>query len=73
MNAERVLGPGGDGALGVYNDFKIIERVQGKLIFALEALRMHCRRGRPDLTALARYSAIDRVTVVMRPYLEALL
>ena len=39
MNAERVLGPGGDGALGVYNDFKIIERVQGKLIFALEALR----------------------------------
>ncbi|MEN8165712.1 MAG: hypothetical protein ABFS37_16405, partial [Acidobacteriota bacterium] len=36
---EQVLGQGGEEALGVYNDFKVLERVQGKLIFALEALR----------------------------------
>jgi len=39
MAAEQVLGKGGDEALGVYNEFKILERVQGKLVFALEALR----------------------------------
>lgn len=38
-STEQVLGEGGDVALGVYNDFKVLERVQGKLIFALEALR----------------------------------
>jgi predicted transcriptional regulator of viral defense system len=51
--------------------FKFRNRIG--LDVALEALRMHRRRGRLDLTALARYAAIDRVTVVMRPYLEALL
>ncbi|RLE28135.1 MAG: hypothetical protein DRJ65_00590 [Acidobacteria bacterium] len=39
MAAEQVLGNGGDETLGVYNEFKILERVQGKLVFALEALR----------------------------------
>ncbi len=38
-SAEQVLGKGGEEALGVYNDFKVLERVQGKLIFVLEALR----------------------------------
>jgi len=37
--AEQILGKDGDAALGIYNDFKVLERVQGKLIFALEALR----------------------------------
>ncbi len=39
MATNQVLGKGGDEALGVSNEFKILERVQGKLIFALEALR----------------------------------
>jgi lipopolysaccharide transport protein LptA len=39
MATEQVLGKGGEDALGVYNEFKIIDRVQGKLVFALEALR----------------------------------
>ncbi len=39
MAANQVLGESGDETLGVYNEFKILERVQGKLIFALEALR----------------------------------
>ncbi len=39
MATNQVLGQPGDGALGVYNEFKILERVQGKVVFALEALR----------------------------------
>jgi len=39
MATEQVLGKGGQDALGVYNEFKILDRVQGKLVFALEALR----------------------------------
>lgn len=38
-SANQVLGMAGEEALGVYNQFKILERVDGKLIFALEALR----------------------------------
>lgn len=36
---EQVLGSGQDGTLGVSKEFKVLERVQGKLVFALEALR----------------------------------
>ncbi len=39
MDTEQVLGKGGNSALGVSNEFKIQERVQGKLVFVLEALR----------------------------------
>lgn len=40
---------------------------------AIEALRMYWRRGRADVAALTRFAEIDRVSVVMRPYLEAML
>ncbi len=36
---QAVLGKNSSDALGVYNEFKISERVQGELIFSLEALR----------------------------------
>jgi len=39
MATNQVLGEASDEALGVYNEFKILERIQGKLVFALEALR----------------------------------
>jgi predicted transcriptional regulator of viral defense system len=40
---------------------------------AIEGLRMYWRRGRPDLRAITRFAQIDRMTTVMRPYLEAML
>lgn len=41
---------------------------------AVEAVRMYrSDRRRPDLAAIMRYAEIDRVTKVMRPYLESLL
>ncbi|MCP3905199.1 MAG: transcriptional regulator [Planctomycetes bacterium] len=43
------------------------------LDIAIEALRMYWRRGRADLSAITRFAEIDRVTAVMRPYLEAML
>lgn len=39
MATDHVLGIGGDEALGIYNEFKFLERDQGKLIFVLDALR----------------------------------
>jgi len=36
---QAVLGENSSDALGVYNEFKISERVQGQLVFSLEALR----------------------------------
>ena len=43
------------------------------LDIALEALRMYWRRSRADVSAITRFAEIDRVTAVMRPYLEAML
>ena len=40
---------------------------------ALEALRLYCKRRRPNLDAVMRYTKIDRVQNVIRPYLEAML
>ena len=40
---------------------------------ALEALRLYCKRRRPNLDAVMRYAKIDRVQNVIRPYLEAML
>lgn len=40
---------------------------------AIESLRMYWRRGRPDLSAITRFAEIDRVTAVMRPYIEVML
>jgi len=40
---------------------------------ALEALRMYWRRGRADVPAILRFAEVDRVSAVMRPYLEAML
>ena len=43
------------------------------LDIAIEALRMYWRRGRPNINAITRFAEIDRVTKVMRPYLESML
>jgi len=40
---------------------------------AVEALRMYRRERRTDIQAIMRYAEIDRVSKVMRPYLEAVL
>lgn len=40
---------------------------------AIEALRMNSRQRRVNASLLLRFAEIDRVAVVMRPYLEALL
>jgi predicted transcriptional regulator of viral defense system len=40
---------------------------------AVEALRMYWRRGRADLESILRFAEIDRVTRVIRPYLESML
>lgn len=42
------------------------------LDIALEALRMYRSRKKQDLPALMGYAKIDRVSAVIRPYLEAL-
>ena len=39
MGAEEVFGSDGSPAVGVYTGFKHMERVEGRLVFAIEALR----------------------------------
>jgi predicted transcriptional regulator of viral defense system len=43
------------------------------LDIAIEALRLYRSRRRQDLPALMRYAKIDRVSAIMRPYIEATL
>lgn len=40
---------------------------------AIEALRIYSRSRRVNASVLMRFAAVDRVAVVMRPYLESLL
>ena len=40
---------------------------------AIEALRMYSRTRRVKVPVLLQFAEIDRVAVVMRPYLEAVL